>query len=78
MVQGSTQPLIEMGSRNHPGGKGCLRLRVTPLSSSVSRFSTKFWSLKVSHTSVPSRPVARIALPFYEVLWFASIKIGFL
>jgi hypothetical protein len=53
MALGSTQPLIEMGTRNLPGGlKGDRRVRLTNLPPSVSRLFTQSVGTSTSHNSM--------------------------
>jgi hypothetical protein len=70
MAQGSTQTLIEISTRNLPGGKDGRRVMMTTSSPSVSRMSTKCRSLDVSQPYVSPRHVAGIALPLLtDEIW---------
>jgi hypothetical protein len=62
MVLGSTQPVTEMSTRNHPGGKGWLALKADNLTAICSRLSRKCGSLDISQPCGPPRPVTEIAL----------------
>jgi hypothetical protein len=67
MALESTQPLIEMSTRNLPGGKGRPAYKADNLTA-VSRLSRKCGNLDVSQSSGPSRHGTGIALPFTLLL----------
>jgi hypothetical protein len=63
MALGSTQPLTEMSTRNHPGGKGRLARKADKLTAIYEPIVwTKCGSLDVSLSHGPSRPVTGIVL----------------
>jgi hypothetical protein len=70
MIPGSTQPLIEMSTRNLPGCKG-RSVRKAISSPSVSRFSRKCGSVDVSQSYAPSWLVTGIVLHFFTLLSFS-------
>jgi hypothetical protein len=52
MALGSTQPLTEMSTKNLPGVKGGIRVRLTNLPPSVSRRSRENVGASTSHNTM--------------------------
>jgi hypothetical protein len=67
MDLGSTQPLIEMNTRNLPGGKGRPACKNDNLTAICEPIVYKMWEpLEVSQPYGPPRDIAGIALPFFR------------
>jgi hypothetical protein len=60
MVEGSTQPLREMSSRNLPGGKGRPERKADNLAAICANYLANVGA------STSHNPVTGIALPFYD------------
>jgi hypothetical protein len=70
MVQGSTQSLTEMSTRNRPGGKGQPARRADNLTAICEPIVyTKCQSLDVSQPYGSSWPVTGIALRFHRLVY---------
>jgi hypothetical protein len=64
MALGSTQPLTEMSTMNHPGGKGRPAIKAENLTGICEpTVWRKFVSLDVSKTYGPPWPITWICLP---------------
>jgi hypothetical protein len=73
MALGSTQPLTELGTRNLPGGKGWPTLNgdnlvTDDLAAICEPITCKMWSLDISQTYGPPRPLKEITLSFFVYL----------
>jgi hypothetical protein len=64
MALGLTQPLIEMSTRNLPGGKGSPRISLITSLPSVSWLSRKYASLDISQPYESPWPVSRDSITF--------------
>jgi hypothetical protein len=64
MALGSTQPVTEMCTRNHPGSKGRPALKADNLTAICEPIVKKMWEPRRLKPYGPQRPVTGMSLPF--------------